>query len=49
MLDDMIAHFKQTSNNSCLVRIYGIFTIDTSVFDPVDIILMENTLKSRKS
>ena len=30
-----------------MVRIYGLFTIDTNVFGKVDIIIMENTLKNR--
>ena len=48
MLDDMIDHITMTKNQSFLVRIYGIFTIETSVFGSVDIILMENSLKSRR-
>ena len=27
MLDDLIAHFKKTNNESLLARIYGVFTI----------------------
>lgn len=43
MLDDLIIHFEKTENKSLLARIYGIFTIKTSVFAPVDFIIMENT------
>ena len=46
MLDDMIKHFKQV--DSLLVRIYGVFTIDTQCFGSVDIILMENCFRHRK-
>ena len=49
MLDDMIKHYTETENKSFLVRVYGIFTVTTNVFSPVDIILMENTLSSHKS
>ena len=43
MLDDLIKHYQNTKNKSLLARIYGIFTIKTSVFAPVDFIIMENT------
>ena len=47
ILDDMIKHFNDTNNQSFLVRIYGVFTIQTDVFGTVDILLMENTLKRK--
>lgn len=40
MLPDMIEHFKETKNKSLLCRIYGVYTIKTSFYEPVDIILM---------
>lgn len=43
LLDPLIKHFKQTQGRSLLARIYGLFTIKSKVFDPVDIILMQNT------
>ena len=43
MLDDYIMHIKGTQNKSLLARIYGIFTIETNYFDPLDIIVMQNT------
>ena len=43
MLEDMIAHYKSTKNWSLLSRIYGLFTIKSNKFDPVDVIIMQNT------
>ena len=40
MLDDYIDHIKKTNNKSLLVRIYGIFTIKTNRFSPIDVIVM---------
>ena len=45
MLDDLIAHYKKTENNSLLARIYGVFTIKTNVFKSVDVIVMQNIIK----
>ena len=44
MLVSLIQHFESTNNKSLLGRIYGMFTIKTSVFHPVDIIIMQNTI-----
>ena len=49
MLDDLIKHYQNTNNQSLLARIYGIFTIKTSVFAPVDVIIMENTAQLQKN
>jgi len=49
MLDEMVKHIESTNNESFLVRIYGIFTVKTSVFGAVDIILMQNTLSHHDS
>ena len=43
MLDEMIDYLDCKQNKSLLARIYGVFTIKTSVFAPVDIIIMQNT------
>jgi 1-phosphatidylinositol-4-phosphate 5-kinase len=43
MLDDYIDHIRKTKNKSLLARIYGIFTFKTNYFDPLDIIVMQNT------
>ena len=43
MLDDYIDHIEKTNNKSLLARIYGIFTVKTNYFDPLDIIVMQNT------
>ena len=32
MLDEMVKHIENTNNESFLVRIYGIFTVKTSIF-----------------
>lgn len=45
MLDDYIDHIKMTENKSLLARIYGVFTIKTNYFTPLDVIIMENTSK----
>ena len=45
MLDDYIDHIKKTSNQSLLARIYGVFTIKTNYFAPLDIIVMQNTVQ----
>ena len=46
MLDDMIQHFSE--NKSILAKIYGLYTIKTNKFAPVDIIIMENTMSKIK-
>ena len=43
ILDDYIDHIRKTKNKSLLARIYGIYTIKTDYFDPLDIIIMQNT------
>lgn len=45
MLDDYIEHIKMTENKSLLARIYGVFTIQTNYFTPLDVIIMQNTCK----
>lgn len=45
MLDSYIDHIKKTQNRSLIARIYGIYTIKTNYFDPVDIVVMQNTVK----
>ena len=51
ILDDYIDHIRKTKNKSLLARIYGIFTIKTDYFDPLDVIVMQNTsiLKNKKN
>ena len=48
MLDDLIDHFRYTENRSLLARIYGVFTFSTDIFDPLDIIIMQNTARVPK-
>jgi 1-phosphatidylinositol-4-phosphate 5-kinase len=40
ILDSYIEHLKSTDNKSLIARVYGIYTIETNYFDPVDIIVM---------
>ena len=40
MLNEMIEHFEDTRNESLIARIYGVFTIKTSVFDDLDVVIM---------
>jgi 1-phosphatidylinositol-4-phosphate 5-kinase len=48
MMDDLIKHYEDNSS-SLLARIYGIFTLKSTHFDPIDIIIMKNTAYSNKS
>jgi hypothetical protein len=43
MLDDYIQHIKFSGNKSLIARIYGIFTIKTNQFAPLDVMIMQNT------
>lgn len=40
MLDAFIEHLKSTDNKSLIARIYGIYSIKTSVYDTVYVMLM---------
>ena len=42
MLDKYIDHIVKSDNKSLLVRIYGLFCIQSSYFSDMDFILMEN-------
>lgn len=42
MLDSYIDHIVQSENRSMLVRIYGLYTIQSEYFAPLDLIVMEN-------
>ena len=42
MLDDYIEHLTENPD-SLICRIYGIFTIKTALFSPVDIMVMQHT------
>jgi hypothetical protein len=43
LLDDYITHILKSDNQSLLARIYGLFTIKTNYFAPLDILIMQNT------
>ena len=51
ILDNYIDHINKTNNKSLMARIYGIYTIKTNYFDPLDIIVMQNTsnLRSKRN
>ena len=46
MLDDYVKHIAACPN-SLLSRIYGVFTIRTSIFNDLDLIVMQNTARLR--
>jgi hypothetical protein len=45
MLDAYIDHIKRTGNRSLLARIYGLFTFKTDYFAPMDVVVMQNTIR----
>jgi len=47
MLDDYIDHIKKTDNRSLLARIYGVFTIKTNIFAGMEVMVMQNTVKTQ--
>jgi hypothetical protein len=48
MLDDYSLHIEKTNNKSILARIYGIFTFKTNYFAPLDVVVMQNTVRRDK-
>jgi 1-phosphatidylinositol-4-phosphate 5-kinase len=42
-LEDYVKHIVDSDNCSLLARIYGLYTIKSSVFSPLDVIIMQNT------
>jgi 1-phosphatidylinositol-4-phosphate 5-kinase len=47
MLEYYIAHIDSTENKSLLARIYGIYTIRSNRFRPIDVLVMENTAQTQ--
>jgi 1-phosphatidylinositol-4-phosphate 5-kinase len=47
MLPAFKKHVKDTNNNSLIARIYGVFTFWTNHFAPLDIMIMENTARTK--
>lgn len=45
MLDHFISYLLENNNNSLIAKIFGVFTIKTDRFKPVDMIIMENTAR----
>jgi len=48
ILDPMIEHIKKSQNKSLLARIYGLYQINTNIFDSMTVIVMQNTLMMNK-
>jgi 1-phosphatidylinositol-4-phosphate 5-kinase len=40
MLEGFVNHLHQTNGKTLLAKVYGLYTIKTNVFDPLDIMLM---------
>lgn len=45
LLDDFIEYLQIYKNQSLIAKIFGVYTIKTDRFVPVDMIVMENTAK----
>ena len=43
MLDDFCKHITYSNNESLLARIYGVYTIKTTKYADIDLIIMQNT------
>ena len=43
MLENFIEYLDQVNNQSLIAKIYGVFTIKSSVFRSVDVMIMKNT------
>lgn len=48
VIDDYIVHIR-SNPDSLLARIYGIFTIKTKYYSPVDIIIIKNAASGKQS
>jgi len=44
MIDEYVKRIEISGGNSLLVRMYGLFTLKTNNFAPVDFMIMQNTL-----
>ena len=40
ILKDYVNHIQSTNNKSLLARIYGLYTIKSSLFEPLDVMVM---------
>lgn len=43
MIDNFADYLRERNNNSLMARIYGVFSIRTTLFAKVDVIVMQNT------
>ena len=48
ILPEYLDHIISTQNTSMLARIYGLFTIKTNYFAPLEVMVMQNTYQSTK-
>lgn len=48
MLDDLLAHFRETKNQSMLARIYGVYTLKTNIYVPVNLMVMQNIARAKQ-
>lgn len=46
ILQDYLRHIQNMENQSMLARIYGLFTITTNYFVPLNVMVMQNTFQS---
>ena len=45
LIDSYILHLEKSENKSLLARIYGIFTFKSNIFPPLEIMIMQNTVR----
>ena len=43
LVDSFILHLQKAKNKSFIAKIYGVFTIKTTMYAPLDFIVMQNT------
>jgi hypothetical protein len=48
MINAYVDHISCTENESLLSRIYGVYTFKTNNFDPMEVIIMENTIRASR-
>jgi len=46
IIQDYVRHIQEMENQSMLARIYGLFTITTNYFVPLNVMVMQNTFQS---
>ena len=46
VMPEYMEHLMKMRNQSMMARIYGLFTIKTNYFEPLEVMVMQNTFKS---